>query len=316
MTIPSELIVDGKVDTDELRRRKDLREDWYYTMELAPDVFTAGRDYRSVALTRRMLRSIDVEGRSCLDIGAMEGLVSALLCRRGAGRVVSYDRAAKLDRIGLVKACLGLDFEYLSRFKLGLLRERLHGEVFDVVIFSGVLYHMFDPMAGLAIVRGLVRDGGVVVLETSAVVEDDLVMHLNARGRFFPWTNYWQVNVGCLNYLLRFMRLEPIDLSFFDARTREPDAPRLCRVAVTCRATRDVPGLPEDEWVRLERAKDFFEFLDWKAVRSDEEPVPVVSTALAQSGFDFDDSWARQMTPDRASPTSQVDTILRLGDLA
>ena len=35
---------------------------WYYTLELAPGVFTSGRDHWAVAQTRDLLRRVDVEG--------------------------------------------------------------------------------------------------------------------------------------------------------------------------------------------------------------------------------------------------------------
>lgn len=38
---------------------------------------------------------------------------------------------------------------------------------FDVVVFAGVLYHMIDPLAGMAIARSFLREGGIAVLETS-----------------------------------------------------------------------------------------------------------------------------------------------------
>src|SRR6185503_11906309 len=65
---------------------------WYYEMELAPGVFSPGREQRSVAQTRELLRRTDVTGASCLDLGIQEGLVTTLLVRRGGAEVVGYDR--------------------------------------------------------------------------------------------------------------------------------------------------------------------------------------------------------------------------------
>ena len=40
---------------------------------------------------RRMLRNCELTGMECLDLGSMEGLMPALMCRGGAGRVVATD---------------------------------------------------------------------------------------------------------------------------------------------------------------------------------------------------------------------------------
>src|SRR3954454_4812889 len=65
---------------------------WYYSVELRPGVFTKGEDFPSAALPRAALSRAEPKGWRCLDIGAMEGLITTVLCRRGAGRVIAYDR--------------------------------------------------------------------------------------------------------------------------------------------------------------------------------------------------------------------------------
>ena len=59
---------------------------WYYSVELRPGVFTKGEDFPSAALPRAALSRAEPKGWRCLDIGAMEGLITTVLCRRGAGR--------------------------------------------------------------------------------------------------------------------------------------------------------------------------------------------------------------------------------------
>ena len=175
-------------------RKPRVRLDLVLTLELAPGVFTSGRDHWAVAQTRDLLRRVDVEGGGgdgdgarCLDVGIQEGLVTILLERRGAAEVVGYDRLLRRPRLALVQQALETGFELVGGSKLqelpGALGPR---QAFDVVVFSGVLYHMFDPFGGLAAVRGLVRDGGICVVETTTAFDDNEAMHFNSAGRFTP----------------------------------------------------------------------------------------------------------------------------------
>jgi 2-polyprenyl-3-methyl-5-hydroxy-6-metoxy-1,4-benzoquinol methylase len=179
-------------------------------LELAPAVYTGGRERPNVALTRHLLANVDLKPPiRCLDVGAEEGLVSVLMERRGA-EVVAYDRIYSEERLALVREALGARFElvgepvrgHVERLWLGrggptagtglplarlpaALADRGHPP-FDVVIFSGVLYHVYDPLAALAVVRGLARHGGIVLIETAATFDAASSLHLNVGGRFNP----------------------------------------------------------------------------------------------------------------------------------
>ena len=262
---------------------------WYYVMELAPGLYTPGEVRSNVALTRHLLRNVEAcEGVRCLDVGAQEGLVSVLLNRRGAD-VVAYDRVFSEDRLGLVRDALDAEFELigqpissetegtaLGRGRpapgVGMPLPRLRAELaerdhppFDVVVFSGVLYHVYDPLAALATVRGLVRTGGIVVLETAAVFNERLSLHLNAAGRFTA-SAIWLPSLGCLDYLLRLVRLEPLDIAF-TGRGRG-------RLAVACRAVDGPPAGPQDDFINSSlHDYELSEYLDWPAVSSTDAPI-------------------------------------------
>ena len=236
---------------------------WYYQMELAPGLFSPGREQRSVAQTRELLRRTDVAGRRCLDIGMQEGLVAALLARRDASEVVGYDRILQASRLALVQSALQVHFDLIGGMRLQDVPRAVQG-AFDVVVFSGVLYHMLDPIAGLATVRGLVRDGGICLLETMVSPEKADAMFFNARGRFSRWS-LWQITPQLLDYILRFLRFEPIDVVYLG----NPN-----RVAIACRAVTDPVAEEGDEWIASDRyTLDFAEYLDWTRVRSDAPAV-------------------------------------------
>ena len=274
---------------DEIKSHPAFSQPWYYVIELGPGLYTPGKERPNVGLTRRLLHKIEIEsGARCLDIGAQEGLVSILLGRRG-GEVVAYDRIYPEERIRLVREALGADFELLGEpitgrnerrwlghggpmpnvgMSLPELRAELAGQgykPFDVVVFSGVLYHVYDPLASLALVRGLVRTGGIVVVETAAMFDGGMTLNLNAAGRFNEYT-IWLPSLGCLDYLLRIVRLEPLEVAYF-GRARG-------RIAVACRAVEAARAKPGDEYLRS-RLHDYelAEYLDWSAVASAEPAV-------------------------------------------
>ena len=253
---------------------------WYYSLELAPGLYTEGREHQNIVLTRDLLDRVDVEGERgspparCLDIGTMEGLVPILLERRGASSVIAYDRSLLGERLRLVQRALGLGFDLVGDLRLGDLRARLaetdESPPYDLVVFSGVMYHMFDPLAGLAIARGLTRDGGILLVETQASFDEGNWMHFNEAARMAPNT-IWVPSIPSLDYMLRFLRLEAIDVTHLGPWEKE-DTPTHGRIAVACRAKAEAPVESGDSRIGGEQTHDdlrFAEYIDWDEVASD-----------------------------------------------
>jgi SAM-dependent methyltransferase len=252
-----------------------LERKWYYTIEIAPGVFTPGHEFDNVHLTRTALRGTDVSGLDCLDVGSMECLIPILLSRRGARRTLAYDRLNFSDRVAFLKDTLHVDFEYLHGFRMSELSSHLalrSARLFDLVVFSGVLYHMLNPTEGLLTARRVLRNGGIMIVETAAVINEEVCLYFNSNGRFFEGDNFWIPSLSCLDYLLRFVRLKPLDCSYFKLANRIPSRLALCRVCVPCLAV-DHPVAEEgDEWIVLAQDRDFREHLDWKLVQDHARP--------------------------------------------
>lgn len=240
--------------------------DWYHSIELYPGFFTPGHAFTNIVATRAILSRCEIERMACLDIGTMDGLIAAILSRRKAGYVLACDRYDRHVQIDLVRRALGLNFQYLPNATLADVRARspkLHGEPFDLVVFSGVLYHMYDPMNGLAIVRSLVREGGIVVIETTAAVSDLHVGYFNAYGRNQKDPHdYWTVSVTLLDYLLRYFRLKPLDCAFFENGSPTEDGSPGVRVAIPCLAVAEQLHDESDGWMVANR-DDYAGYQDW-----------------------------------------------------
>ncbi|MEX2144417.1 MAG: methyltransferase domain-containing protein [Anaerolineales bacterium] len=126
------------------------RNKWYYNIEIEPGVFTPGSDRPSLALIRKLLRNVDVRDKDCMDIGTMEGVIPILLKRGGAKSVVAYDRFIESPRwMPDIKRVHDVDFEFVGGLRLedlgARLDEKMGNHFFDLVVFSGVLYHLINP---------------------------------------------------------------------------------------------------------------------------------------------------------------------------
>jgi 2-polyprenyl-3-methyl-5-hydroxy-6-metoxy-1,4-benzoquinol methylase len=255
---------------------------WYHSIELLPGVYTPGQNHANLLGTRELLKGCQVAGSRCLDIGTMDGLMAALLCRRGAEAVVACDRLARPRETAIVKRCLGVDFTYLSNVLLPDLRQIAPklGPPFDLIVFSGVLYHMYDPMVGLALVRSMIRTGGLLVLETDAAHSKAMMAYFNSSASLArDLHHYWDLSVTLLDYLLRYFCFKPLDCCYVrqEGRNRTSDGSELLRCAVVCRAVEAREPDMGDEWMVGERYEDA-EYPPW-GDHGNSAPLAYQSTA-------------------------------------
>lgn len=224
---------------------KEGRPDWYYRIELAPGEITHGRMRPTLALQRDVFDRIDLKGARVLDIGSQEGAGTVALKRAGADYVAAYDRLDLSERLNAVSRAYDAPMDYFGGLFFQDLRqamiERGVDPVFDVVNFSGVLYHMMDPLAGLAIARSFLRENGLMIVETSVLNAQYFQVKFNHFGRYYPGSNYFQITSHTLDYWLRIMHMRIID-----ALWRGSD--EVCRVIAVCQAT-DFPVIDDrDAW--------------------------------------------------------------------
>jgi SAM-dependent methyltransferase len=243
---------------------------WYYSLELTPGRFTPGRKHRNLGLTRSLLARCEVTGRKCLDIGTMEAAVPVLMARRKAEQVVAVDVLPCDHKVEVVKHFTGAEFSYhggLTHQKTAPFIRRRYGGNFDVVVLSGVLYHCFGPLHVLAMARSLVRTGGLMIVETFTAIDSQVAMFFNAHGRLSPDpSTYFLISVPLLGYLLRYLRLKPLDC--VASWPVEVDGRRSARVAVVCRATNEL-GDPGDDWMEAAAGEvDYLTLVDWESIDS------------------------------------------------
>jgi len=209
------------------RARSDLAEQvgrlhWFHSIDLGGGIVTPGVKSLDVhrAEHAAFFDPVDVRGRTVIDVGAWNGAYSFEAKRRGAARVLATDHYTWTDpafrgreAFELARSALRLDIESEEIDLPDLSVERVGA--FDVVLFLGVFYHLFDPIAGLANVAKLARE--VLIVETHA---DALELDRPAMA-FYPGaelagdaTNWWGPNPACMVALLKALGFAKVDAAW------------------------------------------------------------------------------------------------------
>jgi SAM-dependent methyltransferase len=276
-------------DPDELRASDLCRRWWYYSVELLPGVFAKGQYPPDLPmLPRLMLRKIDLAGTSCLDMGTMEGLIPALMRRGGAAAVTAIDRVDHcVEKMEAVKHYYGVDFEYKSVGLMYELSRKLGGQSFDLINCSGLLYHVFSPLLVLCGVRPLLKRNGLMIVSTNVVLGDGYSMEFNDRGRMqFEFNTFWYLSVPLLDYLLRYLRLAPLDFLFFPHEAVKSDLTGYVfdkpsgYLSVLCRGGDEPLHEGGDEWMNgsARGAWEYLGMADWPTA----EAQPISGIGLRQ----------------------------------
>lgn len=195
---------------------------WFHSLDLGHGIITPGAKSLDVhrAEYAAFFDPVEVYGRTVIDIGAWNGAYSFEAKRRGASRVLATDHFtwAHSDLLGresfdLALSALDLDIEALDIDIPDLCPDRVG--VFDIVLFLGVFYHLFDPIAGLANAAKLARE--VLVVETHI----DALETRRPAMVFFPGdelsgdvTNWWGPNPALMVALLKSFGFAKVDAAW------------------------------------------------------------------------------------------------------
>ncbi|HMJ95061.1 MAG TPA: methyltransferase domain-containing protein [Thermoleophilaceae bacterium] len=286
-------------DADELRASALSRAWWYYSVELLPGVVMPGSYPADLPmLPRVVLRRCEVADMSCLDLGTMEGVVPVLWRKRGARSVLGVDATNHcVGKMAAVRHYHEVDFGFRRVGLMYDLHRQLAGGSFDLVNCSGLLYHVFSPLAVLASARPLVKRGGLMVVSTNVTLDPDPVMDFNAGGRMHADGNtFWFTSVALLDYMLRYMRLVPIDCEFMPLKAwAGEESQRLGRnldfekpsgyLSVVCRA---VDSVETDVWMRNseQTSIEYQGLTDWRLAQS--QPRSEIRYDAKEDPDDFD----------------------------
>jgi len=193
---------------------------WFHSIDVGNGVVTPGTKTPQLhaAEAAAIFDPIEMNGATVIDIGAWNGYYSFEAKRRGASRVLATDHFCwnhehfrGRETFDLARSALGLEIEALDIDVPELSPEKVGGK-FDVVLFLGVFYHLFDPIDGLRRAASLAND--VLVVETHTDLGDldrpAMVMYPDRELDGDP-TSWWGPNNACVRELLNAMGFARID---------------------------------------------------------------------------------------------------------
>jgi SAM-dependent methyltransferase len=210
--------------TDEELRAALDKYKWYHTIKLSPTVTTPGRaDFAAHAPpVLRQMAAIDFQGKRVVDIGCRDGLFCFEAERLGASDILGVDTSLSLGAVELLIPYLRSRVRIQER-SLFDLNVKADG-IFDIVIFSGVLYHLRYPFLGIQTLEALLPEGGRMIVETGIFADDDqralLFCPIGKESPYEPSSVTFFNRKGMIDTLRSFgLRVDVVDYSSEKSRT-------------------------------------------------------------------------------------------------
>jgi 2-polyprenyl-3-methyl-5-hydroxy-6-metoxy-1,4-benzoquinol methylase len=151
-----------------------------------------------------LLRQVDVRGSRCIDIGSGSGLVALGLKQLGAEYVAAAD-AIHHPAFDVARDITGhdIDFRLVGMEKLTSQEDWIHS--FDVVVTSGLMYHLWSPFELVFACRKLLKRNGVLVIQSLCEIDDPrAALYLNSeRNVNGDPTTYYVPGVNALRGMLK-----------------------------------------------------------------------------------------------------------------
>ena len=153
------------MDTTELRQRlKDYT--FYHRIQLTDDIITGtpGNGEASEEMLKA-LDSVDLKGKRVLDVGCRDGLYSFIAERSGAAEVIAIDNDLSRGAVDVLIPYLGsgVRMHEMNLYEL----TAAHFGVFDVLIFSNLLYHLRYPFWAFKVLKDVIKPGGKLIVGTA-----------------------------------------------------------------------------------------------------------------------------------------------------
>lgn len=113
------------------------------------------------------LDDVEFRDKTVLDLGCWDGYWSFYAERRGARRVLATDDRFQnwAGNAGLLLAKELLQSNVETRLDVSVYALDRLDETFDVIFFTGIYYHLIDPLYAFAQLRHCCHEGTVVIVE-------------------------------------------------------------------------------------------------------------------------------------------------------
>ena len=193
---------------------------WFHGIDLGEGVLTPGfKDNPLLRAEADVVFSYPVAGKTFLDIGAWDGFFSFEAEKRGASRVLATDwycwggpgwgtQAGFNHARQTLKSRVEdkeIDVPDISVDTVGM---------FDVVLLSGVIYHVTDPL--MILKRAAEVTNECLIVETAVAlvdVKDPAMQFLNAMPHNGDPTNFWSPNPAAVVAMLKWCGFKNVMVS-------------------------------------------------------------------------------------------------------
>lgn len=249
--------------SNEILRKQIATRPWYHRMDLGDGITTPGFAWEGTWNNIRIVRKkVNYKKKSVLDLGSWDGMWAFEAEAMGASLVVAADCMnywqipwqQGMNNLMLVREALFSEVIPFWNVSVNNISERLDGILyshpllkngFDVVHHLGILYHLRDPMLSLAQARSVLREGGVILLETAVHGTDtSCAMHFNANQKaiYDDFSTWWAPSIPCLREMLKTSLFEIEEESVLPSG--QDDNP-IYRMAIRAKAVRPSPKVGE-----------------------------------------------------------------------
>lgn len=197
---------------------------WFHSIELREGIVTPGK--KSVASLQKefdaAFNTVDLKGKTMLDVGAWNGAYTVEAHRRGAKKITALDFVTWTDprfngkeTFEFVTDLAGIEADTIIQDLDAPQLSLEHIGRFDVVLFPGVFYHLKDPIAATREVAARAKE--VFILETYIEMQ---LPEEPPQMMFYPGTelgrdptNWWGPNVACVREMLKMFGFKRIEIT-------------------------------------------------------------------------------------------------------
>ena len=173
----------------------------------------------------------DLASRIVADIGCFTGGLSLYLAARNPSLVYAVDEIPQhLRQCAYLAEVFAQNRIRTVEASVFSLTEHIPESSLDLVLFSGVLYHLSDMLVGLYILRRLLKPGSPLLIETNGV--DDFKQSYANFGRFYAGM-WWQPSGLCVKDMCGFMGFENTEVRFYQQNR--------CLVRTTRSSAEEIP---------------------------------------------------------------------------
>jgi len=149
----------------------------YHRWEIVPGLYTPGTHVEFEPSKRFDELGIppDISGLRALDVGAWDGAYTFELAKRGAEVTALEPQDPDVTIFNAARTILNAQVNYI-RGNVYDLTEKTHGK-YNIVLFTGVYYHLKNPVLALQRIREILEDDGQLYIE-GATCSDHLARQL------------------------------------------------------------------------------------------------------------------------------------------